>query len=273
MKMTFVKNTLLAGLIVALGGCASGYQQFYKPVQGATPEIVASLRAGPAPSMPAIERSPPRNGDNGLIDAYIKRSYNAIGYASFTTGRAESEDAAVAQAKTVGADLVLIFDPKYAGSTTTNVLIKLPTTSTSYTSGTATAFGAGGAVTAHGNATTTTYGTSTDIIPFTVNRSNYGAIFFVKRNYRLGLVVRDLNDDERRSLQANKGVVVRLVVDNTPAFDADLLVGDIITSVDGEVVSTTEAFNKLFGDRKGKTVSIKFIRGAQAMEKSVAVRA
>jgi S1-C subfamily serine protease len=82
-----------------------------------------------------------------------------------------------------------------------------------------------------------------------------------------------LNNDERRALQTNKGVVVRVVVDGTPAFDADLLVGDIITSVDGEVVSTSAAFNALFAGRKGKTVTIKFIRGTQAMEKPVTVGA
>jgi hypothetical protein len=236
MKTAFFQNTLLAGIIFALTGCASGYQQFYRPVQGTTPERIAELRAGPPPSMPIVERSQPRN-DQALVEAYMKRGYSAIGYASFTSGRVESEDAALRQAKEVGADLVLIFDPKYAGSTTTNVPITIPTTSTAYTTGTATAFGPGGTVTAHGNATTTTYGTNTSIIPITVNRSSYGAIFFIKQNYRLGLVVRDLNDDERRALQTNKGVVVRVVVDGTPAFDADLLVGDIITSVDGQVVS------------------------------------
>jgi hypothetical protein len=272
MKKIFVQNAFLAGVVLALAGCASGYQQFYKPVQGATPERIASLRTGPAPAMPAVERSQPRN-DPALIETYMRRGYSAIGYASFTSGRTESEDAALRQAKEVGADLVLIFDPKYAGSTTTNVPITLPTTSTAYTTGTATAYGAGGTVTAHGNATTTTYGSTTSIIPITVNRSSYGAVFFIKQHYRLGLIVRDLNNDERRALQTNKGVVVRVVVDGTPAFDADLLVGDIITSVDGEAVSTGATFNALFAGRKGKTVTIKFIRGTQAMEKSVTVGA
>lgn len=272
MKTNFAKTISIAGMVIALAGCASGYQQFYRPAPGATPERIASLRAGPAPAIPMVERSQPRN-DSALVDAYMKRGYGAIGYASFTSGRSESEDAAIRQAKEVGADLVLIFDPKYAGSTTTNVPITLPTTSTAYTTGTATAFGAGGTVTAHGSSTTTVYGTNTSIIPITVNRSSYGAIFFVKKRQHLGVVVRDLNDDERRSLQTNKGVVIRVVVDNTPAFDADLLVGDVITSVDDQPVSTESTFSAMFSERKGKTVSIKFIRGTQAMEKSVRIEA
>lgn len=270
MSHAFVRLLAQVGLVLAIGGCASGYQQFYRPIPGVTPERVAMLREGPAPSTPAVERSQPRN-DSALIDAYIRRGYNPIGYSSFTSGRAESELNAIQQAKEVGADLVLIFDPKYVGSTTTSIPITVPTTSTAYTNSSATAFGAGGTVTAFGNATTTTYGTTTNYIPLTINRSSYGAIFFIKRHYSLGLATRDLNDNERRMLQTNKGVVIRVVVDGTPAFDADLLVGDIITSVDGLVVSNVTAFDSLMGERKGKTVSIRFIRGTQAMEKTVKI--
>jgi membrane-associated protease RseP (regulator of RpoE activity) len=201
----------------------------------------------------------------------MERGYSPIGYASFTSGRAQSEEAALQQAKDVGADLVLIFDPKYAGSTITNVPLVLPTATTALTRATATAVGAGGAVTAHGTSTTTTYGTSTSIIPIAVNLSSYGAIYFIKQHFRLGLAVRDLNNDERRALQTNKGVVVEVVVDGTPAFDADLLVGDIITAVDGQAIGTSASFNALFEERKGKTVSIRFIRDSQTLEKSVTI--
>ncbi len=269
MKATF-QSALLTGLAAALVGCASGYQQFYQPVPGVTPELIAARRAAPAPALPMVERSQPRN-DQALLDAYLKRGYNPIGHVGFTSGRPESDAAALQQARDVGADLVLIFDPRFAGSTTTNIPITVPTTNTAYTTSSATAYGAGGTVRAYGNSTTTTYGSTTNVIPITVNRSSYGAIFFVKTKSHLGLVVRDLDDSERRALQTNKGVVVRVVVDGTPAFDADLLVGDIITAIDGQVVGTSTTFTTLASERKGKTVSIKFIRGTQTMEKSVSI--
>ena len=118
-----------------------------------------------------------------VLDAYAKRGYVQIGNAMFNSGRDEPETAAVHQGQKVGADLVLILNPKYTGSVTSSVPITTPTTNLSYTSGTATAYGSGGTVTAYGNSTTTTYGTTTNYVPITVNRSDYGAVFFVKQRF------------------------------------------------------------------------------------------
>ena len=218
-----------------LGACASGYKEFYKPNQNATPEVIATIRVAAPPTNPAIERSQP--GDNRIIlDAYAERGYFMIGHSMFNSGRTESEDAAVGQARVVGADLVLILNPKYTGTVTSSVPIATPTSSTSYSSGTATAYGPGGSATAYGSGTTTTYGTSTTYIPVTVNRMDFGAVFFIKQKFGLGALFRDLTDSERQELQTNKGVAIRLVVDGMPAFNSDLLVGDIVSAIDGTPV-------------------------------------
>lgn len=227
--------TLSLLLPVLLGACASGYKEFYKPNQNATPEVIATIRVAAPPTNPAIERSQP--GDNRIIlDAYAERGYFMIGHSMFNSGRTESEDAAVGQARVVGADLVLILNPKYTGTVTSSVPIATPTSSTSYSSGTATAYGPGGSATAYGSGTTTTYGTSTTYIPVTVNRMDFGAVFFIKQKFGLGALFRDLTDSERQELQTNKGVAIRLVVDGMPAFNSDLLVGDIVSAIDGTPV-------------------------------------
>lgn len=253
---------------VLLSGCASGYSQFYKPVNGATPEIIAAKRAAPPPTIPIVERAQPGDAQT-ILDAYAKRGYSMIGNSMFNSGRSETEDSAVHQAQAVGADLVLILNPKYTGTITSNIPITTPTTTTSYSTGRATAYGAGAPVTAYGSGTTTTYGTTTNYVPMAINRSDYGAIFFVKQKVGLGLFTRDLNDSERQQLQTNKGAVVRVVVDETPAFNADLLVGDIIVAVDGLNISGAKMFNELLRDRSGKTVTIDLIRREQRIEKTV----
>jgi hypothetical protein len=255
-------------LALMLAGCTSGYKQFYQQAQGATPEVVASRRASPPPAVPIVERSQPGDGQT-ILDAYGKRGYVMIGQSMFNSGRRESDDAAVRQAQDVGADLVLILNPRYTGSVTSSVPITTPTTSTSYSTGSATAYGAGGAVTAYGSGTTTTYGSTTNYVPMTVHRSDYGAVFFVKQRFGLGVYMRDLNDSERQELQSNKGAAVRLVVDGTPAFDADLLIGDVITAIDGVSVSNAKAFSDLLLERRGRLVSISVIRRGQRIEKSV----
>ena len=146
-------------LLVLLTGCVSGYKQFY--VSTAPPQRVSELRIGAPPTVPAVERMRPTDSQV-VLDAYIKRGYMMIGRSLFNTGQPESDDSAIQQAKEVGADLVVIFNPQYTGSVTSTVPITTPTTTTSYTSGSATAYGSGGPVTAYGNSTTTTYGSTTN---------------------------------------------------------------------------------------------------------------
>ncbi|TVT78231.1 MAG: PDZ domain-containing protein [Denitromonas halophila] len=259
---------VLSLVALTLAGCASGYKEFYKAAPGATPEAVAALRASPPPAMPIVERAQPGNPTE-VLDAYAKRGYAMIGNSMFNSGRPESEDSAVRQAQEVGADLVLILDPKHTGSVTTSVPITTPTTTTSYSTGRATAYGPQGTVNAYGSGTTTTYGTTTNYVPMTIHRSNYGAVFFVKQRIGLGALSRDLNDDERQEMQTNKGAVIRLVVDGSPAFNSDLLVGDMVTAIDGVAVANAQAFVDLLRQRRGKLVSLSLLRRSQSIEKSI----
>ena len=268
MILRFPVNILAASLLAVLAGCVSGYKQFYQPAQGATLEAVAARRAGPPPSVPIVERSQPGNGQ-AILDAYAKRGYVMIGNSAFNSGMSESEDSAVRQGKEVGADLVLILNPRYTGSVTSSIPITTPTTTTSYSSGSATAYGAGGPVTAYGTGTTTAYGTTTNYVPLTVHRSDYGAVFFVKQRFSLGIFTRDLNDTERQELQSNKGASVRLVVDGTPAFEADILVGDVITAIDGKPVTSAKDIHGLLSERAGKLIVVSIARRGKQIEKPV----
>lgn len=259
---------LAVSLSLLITGCVSGYQQFYQPAQGKTPETIVARRAAPPPAIPLVERSQPDDGQL-ILDAYAKRGYAMVGHSTFNSGRPESEDSAVRQGQKVGADLVLILNPKYTGSVTSAIPITTPTTTTSYSSGSATAYGRDGPVTAYGAGTTTTYGSTTNYVPFTVHRSDYGAVFFVKERFSLGVFTRDLNDAERQEFQSNKGAAVRLVVDGTPAFDADILVGDVITAVDGKAVSSAKALSDLLRERAGNVIAVSIVRRGQYIEKSV----
>lgn len=255
-------------MLVPLACCANGYKEFYKPAQGATPEAIAAVRLAPAPPTPIVERAQPGEAQV-VLDAYAKRGYVMIGSSMFNSGPAQSEESAVHQAQSVGADLVLILNPRYTGSVTSTIPITTPTTTTSYSTGTATAYGSRGSVTAYGSGTKTTYGSTTKYVPITINKSDYGAVYFVKRRFGFGVFSRDLNDSERQNLQTNKGVVIRLVVDGTPGFDADLLVGDVITTIDSVVVPSSQVLSDLLQERQGKSVTFAIIRRGQRMEKTV----
>lgn len=270
MKFTRIIRANASVLTAALlAGCASGYSQFYKPAPGTTPEVIAAMRVAPPTGQPIVERTAMPSDWTALIDSYAKRSYAPIGGSSFNSGREEREEAAIEQGKKVGADLVLILNPRYTGSTTTAIPLTTPTTTTSYSTGRATAFGAGGVVNAYGSGTTTTYGSTTTMVPITVHRSDYGALYFVKRKWNFGAELRDLNDQERQDLQSNKGVVVRVVADNTPAFYADILPGDIILAVNDEPILNREYLSKRISNFAGQLVTVSIYRRGSRIEKSV----
>jgi PDZ domain len=255
-------------LTALLSACASGYSQFYQSAPGATPELIANIRANPPPKTPQLEHAGGANGQT-VFDAYARHGYALIGYSSFNSGHRESESSAASQGKRVGADIVVIIDPRYTGSVTTSVPLTTPTSQTSYTTGTATAYGPSGTATAYGNATTTTYGTQTTYIPMTAHRFDYGALYFVKRHIVFGANIRDLNDDERRSLQSNRGVYVLSVVEGSPAYMGDVLSGDIITNFAGQPIFGVKGEIDLAQQYKGQKIDVTLVRGAQTISKSI----
>jgi hypothetical protein len=156
-----------------------------------------------------------------------RRGYVPIGHSAFQSGgRGVTESNLRAQAEAVGAQMVLL-SSAYSHTVSGALPMTLPNNSTSYTSGTATAYGPGGTVNAYGNATTTTYGTTTAMVPYSVARYDYGAVYFVRRKSRLGVLPKALDDAQRQRVQSNSAVVIDLVIDGSPAFKADILPGDI----------------------------------------------
>jgi hypothetical protein len=268
MKLKMIRLLLAATASLILMSCASGYTKYYKSADDAKLQLIAAQREAPPPASPILERSAVMPADQ-LLSAYAKRGYTVLGASMFNSDQSQSEEAALEQGHAVGADLVLVFDPKYTGSVTTSIPITIPTATTSYTHGSATAVGPSGTATAYGNATTTTYGTQTTYIPMTVNRSDYGAVYFVKLRFSLGAMVRDLNDGERKELQTNQGVVVLTVADDSPAFTANILPGDIVTAIDGVTVPNQGGFRKMTAERKGKLATLTLVRNGQQIEKSV----
>lgn len=257
-------------LVAAITGCASGYKEYYKSAPKETLDMAVARRSGSPPAMPAVEHANSLGNAQDLVKAYIKRSYLLIGWSTFNSGRVESEEAAIQQGRDILADLVLIFNPKYSGSVTSTVPISVPTTTTTYSSGSATVYGSGGkSATAYGSGTSTTYGTTTNYVPFTIDKYDYGALYFVKMRPTFGAVTRELSDSERQALQSNKGAVIDIVINDSPAFNADLLVGDVIVSVDGVMVSNTKAFYDLLKERSGKSVSLVLLRQGKQIEKQV----
>jgi S1-C subfamily serine protease len=88
-----------------------------------------------------------------------------------------------------------------------------------------------------------------------------------------GAAVRDLTESERQALQSNKGVVIRTVVDDSPAYQADVLVGDIITAIDDVEITTVRSYDQGMKEHRGRTVKLSIVRNGQRMVKALTIRA
>jgi S1-C subfamily serine protease len=96
----------------------------------------------------------------------------------------------------------------------------------------------------------------------------------LKRGY-LGIAAQVVHIPERQHPQAGRdeAVLVVGVKDGTPAAEAGLLIGDLLLSLDGHPLSSPDdLFDLLSGERVGRPVSLRLLRGGVATELAVTVR-
>ena len=222
----------LAALL--LGGCAAtntnGYREFYMPKPGVTPETIAATRAAPPTGSPRVARV-------GHYDesVYARQGYELIGYSSFSIGYNQSEKDAIDQAIKVGADLVVILSPEYQGvRDNKNLAVTTPTETTAHTSSTATAYGSRWPVNGlrrfddddlrHQNGVR-----ANDGRPLPIQCRLLCQEALPSRS-----TIQDLTDSERQQMQTNRGAYVVSVVDGSPAYEIDILPGDVIVAMNGQ---------------------------------------
>ncbi|MHB8474306.1 MAG: PDZ domain-containing protein [Gammaproteobacteria bacterium] len=251
----------LASLLVT--SCVNPYAQFYN-------------------GMPdARERPDYAPGDHGTLAIYstnnfnrdtlmlMRRGYMPMGQSAFNAASNRvSSSQLEAEAAKVGADVVLV-SSRYTGTVTGAIPYQVPQTTTSYSTGTATAYGPGGVVNAYGQGTTTTYGSQTMMMPYAINRSDFAARFFVKVQAHVGIIAQPLDDDTRQRLETNAGVRVLTVMDGSPAFRADILPGDVVLTVNNESVDSVEGYSQLLTKYEGQTVPFRIDRNGKKFNRQI----
>jgi len=257
-----MRMTAAALLVLALTGCANNWAKYY---QG-TPDARALPNYDASESVQGVRVYSTNDIAKDRLEMF-RRGYVQIGASAFNAGSDQgSERQLRQQAEKVGAHVVLV------GSTYTNTVsgvmpLTTPTTSTSYTTGHATAYGAGGTVNAYGNSTTTIYGSQTTMIPYSIARSDFGAAFFAKSKTHTGIFAAPLDDATKQRIGSNKGVLVQAVVDGSPAFQADVLPGDVVQSINDESTSSPQQYQTAVNRWAGTKITLKLIRGSQEITK------
>jgi vacuolar-type H+-ATPase subunit F/Vma7 len=177
------------------------------------------------------------------VDADIRRmledGFMMLGVSSFVWTTADTEDAAKF-AKKLKASIVLInyrYVETVSGGTRTVIMP---------------VFGGVGAV-GHSE-------------PVSYKRYEQTAYFFAKikpDRINYGLWMNELTSEQSREAGTGKGVAVQAVVRGSPAFDADVLAGDIILSFAGQDISTPERWQAVKSKYLGQTVPVDIIRGGK----------
>jgi len=229
-----MRKLIVVILVSGLAGCAvNGFAKYYTPTPAAD-----AVRANPAYEKPAGElkvfvySADPKLDNQRANEA----GYVLIGSSSFYgPQKTMTKEQLREQAKNVGASMVLI-QSKYK-DTTSGAVPWVVSTQTTYTS---------------------------TAIPYSISRNDTVATFWVHRDVshmRFGAFFAPLPDDMRAKLQRNTGLVVKSVVSGTPAFNANVLRGDIILKVSGEDVIDVASFQQQLERMAGQTVSLEVMRG------------
>jgi PDZ domain len=265
--MVVICRVVLAFSLALLSGCVNPYAKWY---QGA--DNGRSLPWYQATSEP-VKIFTTDNFDRD-VPAVVTKGYNVIGRSSFNAAsNSVSERQIREQAEKVGAQIVLV-SSRYSHTVSSAVPLTVPQNTTSFTSGTATAFGPAGTVNAYGNSTTTTYGTKTVMMPVAVSRSDFGAVYLAKSKTRLGIVSEPLDEQTRKRLESNLGVRVKLVIEGSPAYLGGVLPGDILLAISDDAVQSVDHLQRvLLPKYEGQTVTLKLDRDGKAVEKTLQLQA
>lgn len=90
---------------------------------------------------------------------------------------------------------------------------------------------------------------------------DYYATFWAKlKNPKIGLYVLNFDDELRREFQTNRGVIVGVVVRNTPAFLADVFPNDVFLYLNDIRINDRRHFFRTVSQHLGQTITLKGYR-------------
>lgn len=274
-----MKKLSWVALFIFFTGCAglqNPYNEFYQDRTGGI-----NITKSPMVILPTGE---PKiySGGNPEADAQkmYEDGYSLLGFSSFHAGGV-SKQKLLDQAAKVKADTV-IFESKYTNTISGVMPLVLPNNQTistnssgmANTSGNINGYGGSaswnGSGNYFGNSTTTVYGTQTTYIPYSRDMYDYFASYWIKmKKFVFGVWPYDLTSEQREKIGTNKGAFVKYVVNDSPAFKADIFEGDIITKINDKDVWGAKDIGTLQNYYGGERITVTIIRNDKTLIKEV----
>lgn len=248
-------------ICLVLSSCASNpYSQYYSGSVNARQQENYIYTGEPI-------RVIPTDDIDGDTKKLMAKGYTPIGRSTFNAGSNKVNDQQILeQADLIGAQVVLTAS-KYTNTESGAIPVNVPNVTTTNSSASATAYGNKGSVNAYGTGTTTTYGSNTIYMPYNIRRSDYLAMYFAKTKSRVGAYTEPLSDEMKKKLQSNSGVRVFLVTDDSPAFDANILPGDILLTFNGQPIKSVENYQELLKQDGSAPIQFSIYRDGKIIKK------
>lgn len=218
-------------LLASVPAYSNGFKDFYQSYDEKLADYIVSK------STPKIYNSVDLDADTKRL---LEDGYNVLGVSSFI-GPQEDQKHAINLAKKIHSEIIIIkyrFVETVSGGTQ---VVMMPVIG-----------GYGGMI---GGAH-----------PVSINRYEQTAFFFAKlapEKVSWGVRWEPLKTQQANAIGSGKGISVIAVIRGSPAFDANVLSGDIILTVAGEDISTPERLLKVKTDYAGQSVLLSILRAGQ----------
>jgi hypothetical protein len=195
--MRLVRTLMIVAGLALLGSCAGAYSKSYAQLSGMQTEQVIARHV--APTIVHGSGNPDRD-----VEAMWQHGFALVGYSSFD-GSFRPDDA-LKQARKVGAERIIQYARADAAQgvaeTTAGAVDYLPTTT------------------------------------YPIERHDQTVFYFAPMGPScFGALIANGTDAQKRAVGTNSVAVVRAIKEGSPAFNANLLPGDLVLSVGGYVLS------------------------------------
>ncbi|OOE71702.1 PDZ domain-containing protein [Salinivibrio kushneri] len=195
------------------------------------------------------------------------QEYFIIGNSSFSGGP-QTRDKVIKTAKKHGAQVVIVAQ-KYSHTDQNNTPLVLPTSQTTISSGTIS-----------GDVNGSIFGSSTTTgmtaIPMSTSTRvyDYYAVYLIKGRIpkgNLGVTFTGVPTEVRKEVGRNTGAYIVNIIEGRPAFNANLLIGDIITKVGGTEIKQAYELPDIVKNlpRSQKTVTLTILRNGETLTKEL----
>jgi len=253
-NLLLVISLVLTGLI---SGCVTNpfSDNYQTNIRADDPQAAKNLIIPPKDSKARIIRAQKVEPEHIKL---LEDGYVLLGYAAFN-GQSMSNDWMQEQAKQVQAEVVL-YTAKHIGTRRGVTAMQTPEYYHVHHHTRRLGTSIKGLSSAH-RGYSTYAGLRTEFIPYSIDEFAHNAGFYVQAKPPIfGGITQDLTREQKQLIEKNAGASVFAVVKKSPAFNANILAGDIITQVNQQPIVDAEDFEKTLLGLQDKAVTINVIR-------------